>query len=127
MPRSSCLLMLALAAVAPTASLHTCARLAVRPLLAPRMALLPRRQRADVVALAEDDDTGSDAYRTLGIVEDASYDDIMDAYIALSETYADDPARIAKLEAAKEKARARTRSQRVSQLAHHDGHPSRHC
>lgn len=98
--------MLALAAVVPTASLHTCARLAARPLLAPRMALLPHRQRAAVVALAEDDDTGSDAYRTLGIVEDASYDDIMDAYIALSETYADDPARIAKLEAAKEKARA---------------------
>jgi len=42
-------------------------------------------------------------YRSLGISEDASYDEIMDAYMALSETYAADPSRLANLEQAKEK------------------------
>eukprot|EP00965_Chrysotila_dentata_P205202 6182815-Pleurochrysis_carterae.AAC.6 len=34
-------------------------------------------------------------YRTLGISEDASYDEIMDAYIALTETYSEDAKRLA--------------------------------
>lgn len=42
-------------------------------------------------------------YRILGIPEDATYDSIMDSYMALSETYAADPGRLAELESAKEK------------------------
>jgi len=47
-------------------------------------------------------DADSNSYRALGIDEDATYDQIMDAFMELSETYASDPARVAELEKAKE-------------------------
>lgn len=65
----------------------------------PRPALLVPRQRAEVLrhsapqaltggdpGVPEDDDEGiTKYYRILGIADDAEYDDIMDAYMALSE------------------------------------------
>lgn len=43
------------------------------------------------------------AYRELGLAEDATYDEIMDAFMSLSETYADDPGKLLKIELAKDK------------------------
>ena len=42
-------------------------------------------------------------YRELGIPEDATYDEIMDAHMTLSERFADDPARVLRLDLAKDK------------------------
>lgn len=53
------------------------------------------------VALAEDDDLNG--YRELGLAEDATYDEIMDAFMSLSEQYAEDPGRLLKVELAKDK------------------------
>ena len=41
------------------------------------------------LALADDDEVNG--YRELGLSEDATYDEIMDAFMSLSETYSDDP------------------------------------
>ncbi|KAL1503581.1 hypothetical protein AB1Y20_012059 [Prymnesium parvum] len=60
----------------------------------------PARLLPHLVMLGDD---ASLSYRTLGISEDASYDEIMEAWMVLSETYADDPARIGLLDQAKEK------------------------
>lgn len=82
----------------------------LRPALSPssRAALAPARlpalRRAAAVALAEEDEEAmGGAYRQLGITEDATYDEIMDAFMELSETYSDDTRRLGSLEAAKEK------------------------
>jgi len=52
-----------------------------------------------VVAATEETEA---AYRTLGLDGDASYDQIMDTYMALQETYGEDPVRLGALEKAKE-------------------------
>jgi hypothetical protein len=65
-------------------------------LRAPRLAQLPP------LAIVMSEDAGS-SYRVLGLPEDATYDQIMDAYIELSERYVDDVPRMAALDAAKEK------------------------
>lgn len=50
----------------------------------------------------EEDDKLLLAYRTLGISEDATYDEITDAHIELTERYADDEARVQRLDEAKD-------------------------
>jgi hypothetical protein len=76
---------------------------------APVLAQRPRSRR--VVALQgppppapdeEEDDKLLLAYRTLGISEDATYDEITDAHIELTERYADDEVRIQRLDEAKD-------------------------
>lgn len=66
------------------------------------------------VALAEDEGGDTDPYRQLGISEDASYSEIMDAFIALSEKYGGDAPRVRLLEAAKEKILDNRLRQRMS-------------
>ena len=83
----------------------TCLMAHIAPLQPPQVAVhRPALLRLSPVArgiVMQEDASGS--YRTLGISEDASYDQIMDAYMELSETYADDTSRLGVLEAAKEK------------------------
>lgn len=81
-----------LAHVAPRAGAPATAS-SSRPLLLPRAAapLAAPRCRA-AVALSEEGDMN--AYRELGLAEDATYDEIMDAFMSLSETYADDPGKL---------------------------------
>lgn len=72
----------------------------VQPLLLPnRLSSRPLARAAPLVArsrmifnLAGDDDVNG--YRELGLPEDATYDSVMDAFMALSETYSDDPERM---------------------------------
>lgn len=64
--------------------------------------LLSRPPRRAAVVLLEDEEL-SQAFRQLGILEGSTYDEIMDAYMDLSETYSEDAARLASLESAKEK------------------------
>jgi len=74
---------------------------AARPLAA-RSAVVLRRahlRTTTVVAITEE---SADAYRTLGLSDDATYDQIMDTYMELTETYAEDTARLGALEKAKE-------------------------
>lgn len=79
-----------------------------RPLLAhpTHLAQPPTRAHTTINMLTdapdEDESLGA-AFRLLGISEDAQYDEITDAFIELSELYASDAARVAALEAAKEK------------------------
>lgn len=86
-----------------------CAFLApARPLATPRQfalspARLPPLRCARGVRLMTDDEDLGGAFRQLGIMEDATYDEITDSFMELSETYAGDDARLATLEAAKEK------------------------
>jgi hypothetical protein len=54
-----------------------------------------------VVMIADEEEIGW--YRTLGVSEDATYEQITDAYIELSESYAADPKRMAAIDVAKEK------------------------
>ena len=71
-------------------------------LLAPAPALA--RAGPHVVGLAGDENEAlTNAYRTLGVSEDATYDQIMDAFMELSEKFTDQPARLGAAEAAKEK------------------------
>jgi hypothetical protein len=90
-------------------SAHVLGRPAVFVSTAPALAQHPRSRR--VVALQgppppppddEDDDKLLRAYRTLGISEDATYDEITDAHIELTERYADDEARVLRLDEAKD-------------------------
>jgi len=60
-----------------------------------------RVQLARTTIMSDEDASG--AYRTLGISEDSTYDEIMNKYMELAETYAGDTARLAAFEAAKEK------------------------
>ena len=65
-----------------------------------------RQRVANVLALAEapdEDESLSGAFRLLGIAEDATYDQITDAFIELSEIYTTDTAKVEALEKAKEK------------------------
>ena len=53
------------------------------------------------------------AYRELGLAEDATYDEIMDAFMSLSETYADDPGKLL------QRARSKHTSERSTQTEGH--------
>jgi len=64
--------------------------------------LLRRYTRPPTALVGDEDDGDNDAYRQLGVPEDATYDEIMDAYIKLSEQYQNDPARMKKIDTAKE-------------------------
>jgi len=87
--------------VAPTAVGYFAASPAIRSpglkALQPRLA-----SRVGVPALAASDDA-AEAYRLLGLSDDAEYDKIWEAYEALSEKYAADPARVSTIEEAKDK------------------------
>ena len=68
-------------------------------------ALTPRAVRHPalrVPAVVASDEDMTSAYRTLGLTDEATYDEIMDTYVELSEAYAADPARLGALEKAKE-------------------------
>jgi len=71
---------------------------AVRPLATPRPLLVAAPRSRPMVAMEAED-----AYRTLGIPEDAGYDAINSAYDDLAERYASDSGMLSKLEAAKDK------------------------
>ena len=45
-----------------------------------------------MAGLADDDNING--YRELGLAEDATYDEVMDAFMSLSETYSDNPERM---------------------------------
>ena len=49
-----------------------------------------------------DNEDAANAYRKLGLDEDATYDQVTETFIELSERYQDDPARVADLEGAKD-------------------------
>merc|ERR1712007_227696 len=59
------------------------------------------------------EDDPSSAYRTLGISDDASYDEITEAYIALTENYAGNNELLARIESAKESVLSDRLSQRL--------------
>jgi len=92
----------------------------VQPLLLPAIARSSSRSSARPLAvrsrmifnLAGDDNING--YRELGLPEDATYDKVMDAFMALSETYSDDPERILTLELAKNKVLDERLKQRMS-------------
>jgi hypothetical protein len=69
----------------------------------PLRAMQPGRgfARLPLVSMVEIDE--AEAYRTLGVTEDATYDEISVRFEELSDSYADDAARLEKVEAAKEK------------------------
>ena len=68
----------------------------LRPVAGRTLARLP------LVSMAAEMDE-AEAYRTLGVTEDATYDEISVRYEELSESYAGDAARMEKVDAAKEK------------------------
>lgn len=68
------------------------------PIARPHAPIVLRARLPAIVASESDD-----YYRTLGVGEDAGYDEIMDAYMELNEKYAGDDARLADLETAKDK------------------------
>jgi hypothetical protein len=76
-----------------------------------RAAPLAARSRM-IFNLADDDNING--YRELGLPEDATYDAVMDAFMALSEMYSDDPERILTLELAKNKVLDERLKQRMS-------------
>ena len=86
-----------------------------RPLVARPAALAATPLLRARPLIAQED--SSDAYRTLGISEDAAYDEITTAYDNLSEQYAGDAAYIAKLDAAKDKVVNAMLSRRLSGAA----------
>lgn len=69
---------------------RTSRQLGARPVGAPALRLAPRSRL--VVGLADDDNING--YRELGLAEDATYDEVMDAFMSLSETYSDNPERM---------------------------------
>ena len=69
------------------------------PLAAPRHAAVVAPRHAAVVALEAPDNP----YRVLGVTEDATYDEIMDAHIELTESCGGDEACVARFDSAKEK------------------------
>jgi hypothetical protein len=68
--------------------------------ITPRVASVPQIARLRPLFACADADA---AYRTLGVDEDASYDEIMDKFMELSERYAADPDQMKRVESAKEK------------------------
>jgi len=83
-------------------------QVSVRPLA---RAPLTCRSRL-LVSLADDDNLNG--YRELGLAEDATYDEVMDAFMSLSETYSDDAERLLTLELAKNKVIDERLKQRMS-------------
>jgi len=81
--------------VAPTVGLFAPSHVGLgrRPLVARRLSL-------PVLAASED---AAESYRLLGLPEDATYEQIWEAYETLSERYAADPARVSSLDSAKDK------------------------
>lgn len=82
-----------LAHIAPRAGAPVTAS-SSRPLLLPRAAAPLAAPRCPAAVALSGDDADMNAYRALGLAEDATYDEIMDAFMSLSETYAEDPGKL---------------------------------
>jgi len=72
---------------------------------------IARRLSLPVLVASED---AAQAYRLLGLPEDATYEQIWDSYETLSERYAADPARVSSLDSAKDKVLDDRLQQRIS-------------
>lgn len=86
------------------------------PALLPRPLCLrvsPLSRVSNGLVMVQEEDISS-YFRILGIPDDATYDQIMDAWMLLSETYGDDPVKIDMLEDAKEKVINHRLNQRIS-------------
>ena len=73
------------------------------PTRVPAIAAAPRPRATIALQAADGDEALGLAYRTLGIAEDATYDEITEAHIELSERYVGDSPRLAALDDAMER------------------------
>ena len=73
------------------------------PTRVPAIAAAPRPRATIALQAADGDEALGLAYRTLGIAEDATYDEITEAHIELSERYVGDSPRLADLDDAMER------------------------